>query len=119
MMQGGSRPTVTTAAPGAKRDADRAVTAAPPIISVPIPVTCTFPSGAIAVVQVYGAASQEEAVSIVERQAFPSCRYTVAAGDPTGGRAEPFYLWACNAEDQQQIQQIDQKRSMEVLRNGV
>jgi hypothetical protein len=77
------------------------------------PFTCHFPGGHIAVVFVVGAANDEQALAEVS-QAFTHCRYTVTKGDPTGGKAEPFYLWVCR---QPQREQTSAFRNMPTLRN--
>jgi hypothetical protein len=109
-----TRPAVTLGAPGANRDQQFPVTA-----PQPISITCTFQRGEIAVVQVHGATDEAQALHVVARQAFPRQCYSVALGDPTGGRAEPFYMWVCNDSDRQAADQDqeDQKRNTMTLRN--
>jgi hypothetical protein len=105
---------VTLSARRGTCDAPLSVTAVPPIS-----VTCTFPRGEIAVVQVYGALDEVQALHVVEQHAFPRSNYSVALGDPTQGHASPFYQWVCNESDRQQAQEEDQKRSAHSLQNEV
>ena len=60
--------------------------------------TLTFAGGQVALLEVRGAADQEEARTIAQN-AITTSRYTVTDGDTTGGRAHYFYCW-CSAEAQ-------------------
>ena len=56
--------------------------------------TLTFVGGQIALLEVCGAANQEDAHSIA-CTAITRCQYSVTDGDQTQGRAHTFYYW-CN-----------------------
>ena len=56
--------------------------------------TLTFAGGQIALLEVCGAANQEDAYSIA-CTAITRCQYSVTDGDQTQGRAHTFYYW-CN-----------------------
>jgi hypothetical protein len=83
--------------------------------------TLIFPGHRLAVLEVRGAASQDEARAVA-CEALPPCSYEVVDGDQTAGRAEIFYSW-CSAEAQErqpvlhhqprQMQQATTARSQE------
>jgi len=61
--------------------------------------TLTFVGGQIALLNVCGAHSQQEARAIAE-SAIKNSRYGVVAGDSTGGHAHCFYYWHVQAQEQ-------------------
>ncbi len=96
--------TVTTRAPGAVRDNPFRVT--PAIAENHRTCTCIFagPGAKIAVIHVTGAISQEQARAAVAAM-WQQCRYEVQDGDPTGGRAEPFYLHLTGKPERAEVEQ--------------
>lgn len=54
--------------------------------------TLTFVGGQVALLEVRGAANQEQAHTIA-CNAIKRCRYVVTEGDQTGGNAHSFYYW--------------------------
>lgn len=60
--------------------------------------TLTFAGGQVALLEVRGAANQEEARTIA-CTAITRCQYTVTDGDQTGGRAHIFY-YCCSIQAQ-------------------
>jgi hypothetical protein len=81
--------------------------------------TLIFPGHLLAVLEVRGASSQDEARTVA-CEALPQCSYEVVDGDQTAGQAEIFYSW-CSAEAQErqphhqprQMQQATTARSQE------
>jgi hypothetical protein len=83
--------------------------------------TLIFPGHLLAVLEVRGASSQDEARAVA-CEALPQCSYEVVDGDQTAGQAEIFYSW-CSAEAQErqpvlhhqphQMQQATTARSQE------
>ncbi len=54
--------------------------------------TLTFAGGQVALLDVRGAADQDQAHTIA-CNAIKRCRYVVTEGDQTGGNAHYFYYW--------------------------
>ncbi len=59
--------------------------------------TLIFPDGAIAVLKVHGASSQDEARAIA-CGVLPGYCYEVKDGDQSKGRAAVFFEWTCTQE---------------------
>jgi len=62
----------------------------------------TFAGGQVALLDVRGAANQEEAHTIA-CTAFKHCEYTVVDGDQSGGHAASFSLWCSSAAQEMQL----------------
>ena len=60
--------------------------------------TLTFRGGQIALLNVYGASTKQEARGIAESVIKNAC-YTVVDGDYAGGKAHCFYYWHVQAQE--------------------
>src|SRR5579885_3407772 len=84
---------VTSRPPGAGRNNPLAITTAAEIQAQESPFlfTCTFPGKCIAIVQVYGAQSRDDARTAVQSY-WQQCQYTVTDGDGGRSHVAPFIL---------------------------